>query len=228
MDAHEELLNRWGAESRHSGEVFIRDGIVDLMSWESSPRKVMFLLKEAYDRSGEGFDLCEWIRDDKEDKTSSMWRRAAHWSHLVHSLDSPKSFEEISNVDAAKSLRSSAIVNIKKSNGCSRSSDEDLKKYAREDKEYIKKQIKLINPQIVICGYTRGFVEGFWPDWRKVSDLVYVADGRIFIDYWHPANQYPNKLNYYAFAFLLQQAQRAEPHLFELILHRKLGDIENG
>lgn len=217
MDAHNELLDRWSAEENHVGKGFIRDGIIDPIRWESSSCKVLLLLKEAYDAPDktEGFDLCELLRDKWQGPKNNIWWNAAYWCHAAQSLDCPPPLpSDDASYNAAKNaLLASSIVNIKKSSGRSSSDNEDLKSYANKDKEYIRKQIELINPQIVICGYTWEFVNDFWKS-RKISDLVYVADGRIFIDYWHPANQYPHKLNYYAFAFLLQQAQRAAPQLF--------------
>lgn len=218
MDAHNELLDRWSAEENHVGKGFIRDGIIDPIRWESSSCKVLLLLKEAYDTPDktDGFDLCELIRDKWQGPKNNIWWNAAYWCLAAQSLDVPPPLpsDQEGYAAATNALLTSSIVNIKKSDGLPFSSSENLKKYADKDKEYIKKQIEMINPRIVICGYTWEYVRDFWSSAVKISDLVYVAGGRIFIDYWHPANQYPHKLNYYAFAFLLQQAQRAEPQLF--------------
>jgi hypothetical protein len=218
MDAHDELLNRWSAESRHVGKGFIRDGIIDPDRWAACPRKVLLLLKEAYESEAEkkGYDLCKLIRDEWEGPKHNIWWNASYWCLAAQSIEFPPPLpsDDKGYVDATKALLASSVVNVKKSDGRSFSDNVNLKEYTTNDKEYIKKQIKLIDPQIVICGNTWSFVEGFWPSAKLVSDLVYVVDGRIFIDYWHPANQYPHKLNYYAFAFILQQAYRAKPEFF--------------
>ena len=229
MENHEELLDKWNMEPGHFGEAFIRDGVIDPVCWASSSRKVLLLLKEAYTDQGskEGYDLCKWIREEWGGTESNMWPRVARWCHMVHSLEKPKSYEKISDKEAKDALLSSAVINIKKSNGRSFSEEENIKDYATKDKEYIKKQIVLINPQIVICGYTWPFVKDFWVDWQSVSDLVYFADGRIFVDYWHPANRYPHKLNYYTLAFLLQQAQREKPQLFARLFNGEYGGVKN-
>ena len=59
------LLKKWEAidgEHQH----FIADGIIDTKRWNSVPRKVLFLLKEAYDSREDApdWDLCELIRDE--------------------------------------------------------------------------------------------------------------------------------------------------------------------
>ena len=229
MENHKDLLDKWSMEPRHLEGGFIRDGIIDPVLWGTSPRKVLLLLKEAYDGDGgkQGYDLCKWIREEwKGAARYAMWNKAARWCQMVQTLENPKSLEDISAEEANRALLSSAVVNVKKSNGEPSSDHGNLSEYAISDKEYIKKQIQIINPEIVICGYTWEYVRDFWPS-DKVSDLVYFADGRIFIDYWHPANQYPHKLNYYAFAFLLQQAQRTKPQLFTLPLNNKPGENQN-
>ena len=45
-----------------------------------------------------------------------------------------------------------------------------------------------------------------WPRAKWVSELVYSIDGMLVLDFWHPANQYPNVMNYYTALALLHQA----------------------
>ena len=44
------------------------------------------------------------------------------------------------------------MVNVKKSNGGSESEYEDLKKYALEDRLEIKRELEIIQPDIIVCG----------------------------------------------------------------------------
>jgi hypothetical protein len=63
---HDRLLRAWQQEPHHRGECFIHDGIIDPSRWPGqTERKVLFLLREAYDADAsrpQGFDLCRLIR----------------------------------------------------------------------------------------------------------------------------------------------------------------------
>jgi hypothetical protein len=210
MEAHENLLSEWRDLEHHVGKGFILDGIIDPIRWSAASRRVLLLLKEAYDEPGvtEGYDLRTVIRDRWKGPKYNIWWKAAYWCFGAHANDG---FPEMPADDAAYSgaseaLLSSAIANVKKSNGRSESSDEEIAQYARRDGDYLKRQVELIDPGIVICGNTWAAVRHLWPAARKVIDLVWENDGTLIVDFWHPANQFPNKLNYYSLGFLLHRA----------------------
>ena len=48
---------------------------------------------------------------------------------------------------------------MKKSNGGNSSDYEDLKKYAEEDKEELKKELQIIEPDIIVCGNNRSLLK---------------------------------------------------------------------
>ena len=106
-------------------------------------------------------------------------------------------------------LLSSAVVNIKKSDGKTSSSHDDLDKYVREDGDMLKEQITLIKPGIILCGYTFDQFCEIWPGKvtpRGNTELVFQAGPHVVINWWHPANQYPNDLCYYALCAVVQEA----------------------
>jgi len=210
MDAHEELLTEWSQRKHHQGHCFIKDGIIDSTRWKSASPRVLFLLKEAR-HEGSSWDLREFIRESGP-KSPTFWN-AAYWCYAIHHIalgQVPRfPIEKQSKDEAAELFRSSAVVNIKKSGGTVQSVHDDLERYGQQDGSYIKKQIDLIDPQIVICGYTWCYVKHLWPDAQDGGyDLVLRVGGRVFIDFWHPASYQKSleQLKYYALTCLLQNS----------------------
>ena len=109
--------------------------------------------------------------------------------------------------EVTEALLASAVVNVKKSGGRSSSSDDDLRRYVVEDGDLLKKQVACLNPHVVVCCNIWHLVrEDVWPHAKRVSELVHSMDGMLVLDFWHPANQYPNVMNYYTALALLHQA----------------------
>lgn len=197
------LFDEWSSLSHHKGKGFIRDGIIDYNKWTKSNRKVLFILKEAYSNSStpEDFDLCELIRDEWCGAKYNVWWNVAYWAYGIHHSDSNHIVQKPDNKDeyilATESLLSSAIINIKKSSGRSTSDKDELKLYANRDLSFIKREFELINPDIVICGFVWDYIKDIWTEVKPIYDLVYKYSDIYFVDFWHPANQFPKKLNYY-------------------------------
>jgi hypothetical protein len=210
--AHELLLDKWASLARHQGKCFIRDGIIDSGRWSQAQRKVLFILREAHGEADDivGWDLREVIRNEWEGPKYKIWWTIAYWAYGILRA-SPDHFPPMPDDDIAfeaarEALLSTAAINIKKSGGSSSSDWEDLVSYANEDGALIRQQIELIAPEIVVCGNVWSLIQDLWQGSRQVYDGVWIANGRAFIDFWHPANQFPNRLNYYALAALLQNS----------------------
>jgi len=207
---HQELMNRWKAKDFHKGKKFIEDGIIDLSRWEATDRKILFLLKEAY---GDYGDLCSLIRDEWKGPKYKVWWTASYWLYALRKLSGktipPFPKEKGQFDECIEYLLSSAVVNIKKSNGKTASSVEDLEKYVKEDRDLLREQIALIDPTIILCGYTFDQFKEIWPD-RVMpvggTEFIFQAGKHLVINWWHPANQYPNNLCYYALCAVVQEA----------------------
>jgi hypothetical protein len=103
-----------------------------------------------------------------------------------------------------ESLLASAVVNVKKSNGTSRSEEKDIARYVRADAGFLARQIEIIDPDVIVSGNV--WYEALFPGAIRVHDLVLVWKDRWIIDFWHPANQFPDLLNYHAFASVVRSA----------------------
>lgn len=208
-EKHEELLTQWSNLSHHKNKGFIKDGIIDPDRWNVAPRKILLFLKEAYNDpdNPEDDDLRAVIREDWKGAKYKLWWTAAYWCYAIHHGDfksiPPFPSDEKSFELASESLLSSAFINVKKSSGKSQSENDDIEFYAKKDGDLISKQIGLINPDIVICGNVWWCSSYLWPESKQIYDLVWRNGDTYFIDYWHPAYQISNQLNYYALGSLL-------------------------
>jgi hypothetical protein len=221
-DEHQMLLEEWKSLPHHLNKGFIYDGIIDQDRWAQSPRKILFINKEAYDDDGsDGLDLRELIRCKCDGRPSNgAYKVIANWAYALHhaSPDPSVPFPEWSQIDpegARESLLSCSVMNIKKSGGKTSSDHQDLQAYVEKDGDLIKRQVELINPDIIVCGHVWYLIKHLWPNPVNIYDEVLEVDGRVIIDFWHPSNRYPDEMNYYALAALIQNGR---------VLHRFSAD----
>lgn len=203
-------MMRWSEKVIHKEKGFIEDGIIDTTRWQKANRKVILLLKEAYDGYG---NLCQLIRDEWKGPKYKIWWTASYWLYALQKITAnyippfPKEQKEFD--ECREYLLSSAIINIKKSGGKAPSEYEDILKYAIEDSKLLKDQITLINPDIILCGSTFNYLKKFWTDEMKQigdTEFIFKTGNCILINYWHPANHYPNKLCYYALCAVIKNS----------------------
>jgi hypothetical protein len=70
-----------------------------------------------------------------------------------------------------------------------KSYDNDLMNYAIQDKDYLIEQIRLIDPNIILCCSTFEFAKKLYPDFTIITDKVIYVDGKILINFFHPSNR---------------------------------------
>lgn len=198
------LFDLW--EQRHleaKHKRFIRDGIVDEKWWmqNQSVPKVCFFLKEARTEQEEGYNL---VKDLCENEPWNLWKRVAVWTQAIHNAVTGECAYNERNIkgNSYDVVRKIAVVNVKKSDGLAESTEEDLLQYVADDKDLLKKELEIINPDVIVCGYTFGMLKtvlGDELDYENTSDTMYgFWKDKLIIDYYHPACHYPNRVNYYA------------------------------
>ncbi len=206
-------FNEWKQRELHKGNFFITDGIIDKQRWESSKVKILYILKEAYvsdPRETQEWDLCNHLTKGLTELKKKMWWTLSQWSYGINKLVETNEILQFNegfknDDDFNEAFLSSAIINIKKSAGKRTSKKSDLSLYVENDWDLISKQIEEINPDLIVCGATWPIIEKHlkaqdFLDFEKCacSEWLYQRDKYYFVDFWHPANQYPNKLNYYS------------------------------
>ena len=165
----------------------------------------MFLLKEAYDsssRKDEGlyaWDEAEWVKSHKEGSNIKdiTYRRIYQWVNAL--LYPDRHFNSCGKAKWGDTFDKIAIVNVKKTNGVYPSDDKDLKNNIDRNGDKLLKQIKMINPDVIVCGYTCWLLDkalnkaGKKTVRAKKNSLRFyrtadLCDKEIIvIDFWHPA-----------------------------------------
>ncbi len=188
-----DLMNEW-QQSIPKDESFSADGIVDLASWQQADKKILVLLKETnrYDKGG----ITDLIRQvvKKEIPTKEFW--GAMTFHTVgkwlYGLENFKNgtYPKLSEAKKYRkqALLNCAYMNLKKATGSSSTRYKELENATKRDAEYIKKEIEIINPDIVICGGTYNLVKKhIFPELERVAPRIHKFNDTIFINSYHPA-----------------------------------------
>jgi hypothetical protein len=162
------------------------------------------LLKEAY---GDQRDLCEEFRSWGGPQYN-IWWNASYYALAVQVASNRHLPAFPGSEIAAEAFLSSAVINIKKSGGKSKSDSDELLRYARRDRALLLEQVRLIRPDVVVSGNVWNCIEHLWPGVEQIYDLAWSADGMLFLDLWHPAARFSHQLNYYAIAALVRGARR--------------------
>lgn len=201
----------------HKNGTFVRDGVICPEKWFEQKNRPLFLLKEAY---GEGKDwnlIDDQLRKSYSIGKSITWRRVSEWTCGLMSTTKDTivpyhSWDSIKNYDNPY-LQQAAVVNVKKSGGINGSDMDNIRAYAEFDKELLHRQLEICDPTVIVCGYTSSVLDIVYEisvRKSKNENLYYYIsiNGHdvLVLDYWHPANQYPDIMNYYGLMGIYQQA----------------------
>ena len=204
----------------HRNNIFISDGVVFPELWYSQNVRILFLLKEAYTKNGDSdWDLVKDHLLLKEKKMSHLFKRICQWTQgLLNTSqdDIPAFFSGMSDIHYGNDiLKHIAVVNVKKSGGKANSSMEEINQYAEYDSEELKKELEIIDPTVIVCGYTISSLNIIMgteiKDYDSPNENWFYSTQLndhdvIVLDYYHPANQYPDLLKYYGLLGIYQQA----------------------
>ena len=201
MPHTEELLSKW--MSKYSpNENFIKDGIVNISYWDRAPDKILFFLKELNMAPGSWSATRppEIQRDFRKTVDEHPWKTVGQWAYGILNRRTMKAFYEANQEDNYSSAcRSVAIVNLKKIAGDNSSRPREIIEYAIRNAEFLREQIELISPNIVVCcgrNLVFNIARKIFKDARE-AELVYerkdFVQGRLYrgekyywIDFVHP------------------------------------------
>lgn len=158
--------------------------------------------------------MTEWLLREKP--SSSIWKRVIEWTYGIQNTTAERIAKYLPNIyeHNLKLFNNITILNLKKSGGKSSSNYGEIEVYALADKVEIKKQISIIDPDIIVYGTIFSALnhvygdeirpEGIWCDnWFYYTGII--SDRKtLVIDYYHPANHYPSLVNYYAITNIYQ------------------------
>lgn len=208
-----DLWSKYEARAKELGERhgIIKDGIVNDNYYEASQPKILWVLKEAWeklkdDQIGGGWSVTQDLLNnpDFEFKNNGTYPAMAYASHAIRNgyadySTIPKLSE---SVDVQKSLKSLAYINLKKIPGGTRSEQEDIRNYAITYQDLLIQQICEIKPDVIIYGNTYDFIQS--PQALPTNPLpshkpgvgFTKKDSILHISTYHPANRQITRENY--------------------------------
>lgn len=140
------LFEKWRSEQKY--DFFISDGIFDEDTYLKQKCKILFVLKEANWEKGNA-DLCQFLLSESSSTYWTTWNNIARWTKAI--LDPGEYPRYVSRADKSYWLRKVAAMNLKKVGGDAVAEDETIAEYATRDRLYLKDQIGIYNPDIIIC-----------------------------------------------------------------------------
>lgn len=194
------LFEEW----KQDREFFVADGIVDEKEYLKAPKKLLFLLKEV--NGGKSWDLCEFLREGGRPQT---WDNIARWVEGIFNLEKEILWEELDGDKESRKqrrldmLKKVCVVNVKKSPGGHTSVNDEIRNAGKQDVDFLRKQIDIYEPEIIICCGTDGVyskeIAENKLDWKRTSrGIWYTYDkGRLVIAYVHPEARVQSSLIYY-------------------------------
>lgn len=213
MPHTDHLLSRW-MSTYGRNEKFIKDGIINISYWKKAHEKILFLLKEVNMAPGSWSDSrpFEVQRDFRKTADEAPWKEVGQWAYGILNRKKQKSFDE-ANTESnySKAYRSVAIVNLKKIAGGNRSNSHVIRKYAIQDAEFLRKQVDLIVPKIIVCcgkNLIFNIAKTIFPDAREaklIFEKSIFIPGKLFkgkkyfwVDYVHPVMRRGKQKDKYA------------------------------
>lgn len=227
----EELMNRWIARYKAANGIrsFAKDGIISPEIWFSNKcgkERILFILKEAYDDIEHRiWDEAGWIAHRKCMEncgndcsscraTGSTFNPLAEWIYGINRAGAGEAAEYDNWLGVSdrnlkryyekrdELLCRTALINIKKPDGCRVSDTDELYWYASADKDLLTEQIALINPTLIICGGTYNIFRCIYTELPKLADpsdgFAVLGDIKI-IACCHPnARSMSNEHKYYS------------------------------
>ncbi|MBR5279409.1 MAG: hypothetical protein IKU26_00370 [Clostridia bacterium] len=145
-EAERQLFAEWQQIRQYP--YFISDGVFDEIEWQKQPFKVLYVLKEAnWENANE--DLCAFLLSERSPTYWKTWNNIARWSKaILEGGDYPR---YVSRSDKSYWLRKVAAMNLKKVGGDAVAENETIYSYGNQDRVYIKRQIELYAPDLIIC-----------------------------------------------------------------------------
>ena len=205
------LFAKWRTAAFIPEDQFHADGIIDEQRWNVAAVRLCFLMKEPNNPPKEGrhgsFDFRTWWLNEVKYKFS---KSLSQWAAGVL-LGFPP-FEELHYKRTHAALRSSALVNVKKTGGGGRSVLSDLVTFAIRDRDLILAQLRIIDPQVIIMGLSDPPIvrDALFPgvSWQKTGYHIPIGmwEGRVLIDFYHPSSHNAPAASYCLLAKVMESA----------------------
>lgn len=102
--------------------------------------------------------------------------------------------EDLDKYDRKKYLAPISVINLKKTPGKTTSNDSEIDKFAKDDREFIKNQVEIYRPDLIICGgsghiFIKNILNLDTSSWTYVSDYLsyLIYNDTIIVKTYNPA-----------------------------------------
>ena len=229
MNIHEEenqLFDDW-KEKRKDRSGFVRDGVVCATAYSKSDPKIAIILKEPH--GDNGGDIRNWLKSFDRPGADITWDSVARWVCGIRCVINNKVIPDWQEMNASnkgavgskkfkkfkiKNIKSICAINLKKVPGGGTANYTDVEQIAMDDKDMLREQYKIYDPDLTICAGTE---KPFWKAmgyeinagaensteimaWRETKRGVWWYERepkKYVVSFYHPARPIEHTLKLY-------------------------------
>ena len=216
----DELFEKWEEKSKENEHNhFCQDGLMHKGSiydeesnlrrpgnenelWDNAKKRVLFLCKDL-NNDKDAADIREWnCHKTGENIKALFYKNMAYWLYGLLNVNEngfAPEFETLTDeiITDFFDKTSFAYVNCKKEAGVEKISDTDLQCHIDLYKDFIKQEIEILNPDIIVCGGGSSIIKNFvgeeiYTDIEKIdgsNNWIYYSkkNNKVVIDSYHPS-----------------------------------------
>jgi hypothetical protein len=190
IEGLDSLLDAWEQKFPTDKWHFNRDGIISSEHWIKSDVKILFVLKETNKAKQ---NVVNAITNALSSKKSGWWRgkvlrRVGRWAYGLASYSEEVPSFENAKIRAKDATWSVAYINMRKTAGGAKTEKRSFDSHVKDYAPYIRRQIELIEPDVVVLGGTFNSVKRhIFPQMEHVCERIHRHKKIIFINAFHPA-----------------------------------------
>lgn len=203
-DAENELFNQLKINNPTNNPTIVTDGIVDEKEYLDSKYKILYIMKEVNSDQKDEWSLTEFLSNGARSQT---WDNIARWTEGILNLEKDLAWEYLSRDNDIRRdiyIKKIASINLKKTPGRHTSIYNEIRMATKNNKEILKKQVDIYQPNIIICCGTSGlFVKDCLESdltWQMTSRGIeyMILDETIIVSFSHPEARVADQYLYYA------------------------------
>lgn len=182
----------------------VTDGVANEKEYLDSKYKILYVMKEVNSYQNGGWSLTEFLSNGAITQT---WDNIARWTEGILNLEKDIDWEYLSkdnDLRRHKYLKKIASINLKKTPGRHTSIANEISMATKNNKDFIKKQVTLYQPNIIVCCGTSGLFVKYCIDsdftWQMTSRGIkyMILDNTIIVSFSHPEARVADHYLYYA------------------------------
>lgn len=190
-------------ELRKTDSSIVEDGIVSEEEYLDSKYKIIYIMKEV--NGGAGWNLKDFLY---EGGRSFTWDNVARWTEGLLNINYEYSWDYLEKNNEKRRkyfLKKIGVINLKKTAGHHTSEYKQISMAAFENRNLVKQQVDLYDPDIIICCgtadvFVRNYFDPKFVNWnmtkRGIQYIIY--KNKIVVSFAHPEARIRDAYLYYA------------------------------